>query len=168
MQLLDVTVYYLEMTAPSGRVVPPPCAGLAVRHVPAPSVAFYRALYDAVGRDYHWLSRRKLSDENLAAILNDPLVEMHVLSVDGSDAGFVEFDRRTPGEVEIVQFGLSGPYHGRGLGKWFLRWAIERAWSYAPRRLWLHTCTLDHPAAVPNYLKAGFREFKQERIRRVP
>jgi GNAT superfamily N-acetyltransferase len=168
MQPLDVTVHYLEMTAPTGRRVPPPCAGLAVRHVPAPSVAFYRNLYDAVGRDYHWLSRRKMADEALSAILNDPRVEMHVLDVDGTAAGFVELDRRTPAEIEIVQFGLTPPFHGRGLGKWFLEWTVVRAWSYAPQRLWLHTCTLDHPAALPNYRKAGFREFKREAIRREP
>jgi GNAT superfamily N-acetyltransferase len=168
MPLLDITVHYLEMTAPSERRVPPPHAGLSVRHVPAPSVAFYRSLYDAVGRDYHWLSRRKMADEALAAILNDPLVEMYVLAVDGTDAGFAEIDRRTPGEIEIVQFGLTPPFHGRGLGKWFLAWAVQRAWSYAPRRLWLHTCTLDHPAAIPNYLQAGFHEYRREQIRREP
>jgi GNAT superfamily N-acetyltransferase len=154
------------MHAPNGRVVPPPSAGAAVRYVPLPSIPYYRGLYDAVGRAYNWLGRRKMADEALAAILDDPRVELHVLTIDGVDAGFVELDRRTPGEIEIVQFGLTGPYHGRGLGKWFLQWAVDRAWSYAPRRLWLHTCTLDHPAALPNYLKAGFREFKQERIRR--
>jgi GNAT superfamily N-acetyltransferase len=168
MQLLDVTVYYLEMLASSGRRVAPPCKGLTVRHVSAPSVAFYRELYDAVGRDFHWLTRRKMSDGTLAAVLNDPQVEMHVLDVDGTAARFAELDRRTPGEIEIVQFGLTPPFHGRGLGKWFLDWTVERAWSYGPRRLWLHTCTLDHPAALPNYLKAGFREFKQEQIRREP
>jgi len=168
MPLLDVTVHYLEMLAPNGRVVLPPCEGLAVRHVPVPSVAFYRSLYDAVGRDYHWLSRRKMADDALSAILNDPLVEMHVLSVDGIDAGFAELDRRTPGEIEIVQFGLAGPFLGRGLGRWFLQWTVDRAWSYDPRRLWLHTCTLDHRAAIPNYLKAGFLEYRREQIRREP
>lgn len=55
---------------------------------------------------------------------------------------------------------------GQGLGKFFLRWAIERAWGYAPRRLWLHTCSLDHPAALPNYLKAGFAVFKETTTRK--
>ena len=69
---------------------------------------------------------------------------------------FAELDRRKPGELELVQFGLMAEFIGQGLGKYFLQWTIDRAWGYQPTRLWLHTCTLDHPAALPNYLKAGF------------
>jgi len=123
-------------------------------------------LYDAVGKQYHWLSRRKLSDDELAAILGDARNELHVLHVDGSPAGFTELDRRQPGEIELVQFGLMDDFIGQGLGKWFLQWTIDKAWSYQPRRLWLHTCSLDHPAAVPLYTKAGFVQFKEEAIRR--
>jgi len=75
-------------------------------------------------------------------------------------------DRRQPGEIELVQFGLMGEFIGQGLGQWFLQWTIDKAWSYQPRRLWLHTCSLDHPAAVPLYTKAGFVQFKEEAIRR--
>jgi GNAT superfamily N-acetyltransferase len=91
---------------------------------------------------------------------------MHVLHVDGTPAGFAELDRRQPDEVELVQFGLMAPFIGQGLGKWFLQWAIDKAWSYQPKRFWLHTCTLDHPAALPNYTKAGFVLSKQAMIRR--
>ena len=73
----------------------------------APSVPYYRCLYDAVGKEYHWLSRRKLPDERLAEILNDPLHELHVLHIDGSPAGFAELDRRQPDEIELVQFGVT-------------------------------------------------------------
>lgn len=168
MELVETTVHYLEMTAPHPRRVPAPRAGLTVEHVPAPTVAFYRALYDAVGKDYHWLSRRKMADADLAAILNDPRNEVHVLRVDGAAAGFAELDRRRPEEIELVQFGLTRAFIGQGLGKWFLQWTLERAWTYGPQRIWLHTCTLDHPAALPNYLKAGFALYRQETIRREP
>ena len=70
--LVEVTVYYLEMLAPSHRSVPAPRDGLTVLHVQSPTVPYYRSLYDAVGKEYHWLSRRKMSDEALAAILGDP------------------------------------------------------------------------------------------------
>ncbi len=166
MEIVDVTVYYLEMLSPSRRSVPAPREGLSVRHIAAPTVENYRLLYNAVGRDFHWLSRRKLSDEQLAAVIQHPLNELHVLHVAGTPAGFAEFDRRQPGEIELVQFGLTRDFIGQGLGKWFLQWTIDQAWSYQPRRFWLHTCTLDHPAALPNYLKAGFTLFKQEAIRR--
>jgi len=165
-ELVDVTVYYLEMLTHAKRDVPAPQDGLTVLHARTPSVAYYRFLYDAVGKDYHSLSRRKLSDEELAAILHDPLNEVHVLHVDGSPAGFAELDRRQSEEVELVQFGLMLDFIGQGLGKWFLQWTIDKTWSYEPKRFWLHTCTLDHPAAVPTYKKAGFVQFKEEAIRR--
>jgi GNAT superfamily N-acetyltransferase len=115
-----------------------------------------------VGSNYDWTSRKKLSDAELAAIVHDPKVEIHVLFVDGVPAGFVELDRRVEGEIEITQFGLMPEFIGQGLGKHFLQWAIDKAWSYRPRRLWLHTCTTDHRAALPNYLKAGFATYKEE------
>lgn len=166
MELVDVTVFYLEMLAPSHRSVPIPRDGLTIVHVQAPTVPYYRWLYDAVGKEFHWLSRRKLSDETLAALLGDPRNELHVLHVNGAPAGFAELDRRQPDEIELVQFGLMRDFIGQGLGKWFLQWTIDKAWSYEPKRFWLHTCTLDHPAALANYTKAGFKLFKQETIRR--
>ena len=57
---------------------------------------------------------------------------------------------------------------GQGLGKWFLQWTIDKAWSYSPQRIWLHTCTLDHPAALPMYKKAGFEVFKEDMTVRGP
>jgi GNAT superfamily N-acetyltransferase len=165
-ELVDVTVYYLEMLTLSERTVAAPRDGLTVLHAQQPSVPYYRFLYDAVGKEYNWLSRRKLADDELAAILNDPLNEVHVLHVNGSPAGFAELDRRQPDEVELVQFGLMPDFIGQGLGSWFLQWTIDKVWNYQPKRFWLHTCTLDHPAAVPTYNKAGFVQYKEEHIRR--
>jgi len=116
-QLVDVTVYYLEMLAPSQRSVQAPRDGLTVLHDQAPSVPHYRFLYDAVGDDYNWLSHRKLTDVELAAVIHDPQNELHVLHVDGSPAGFAELDRRQLDEIELVQFGLMLKFIGQGLGK---------------------------------------------------
>ena len=164
MEQVEVTVYYLEMLAASRRSVPAPRDRLRVVHVQSPTVPYYRSLYNAVGEDYRWLGRRKLSDEALAAIIRDPLNELHVLHVAGTPAGFAELDRCTPNEIELVQFGLTANFIGQGLGKWFLQWIIDKVWSYEPKRLWLHTCTLDHPAALPNYTKAGFVLYEQAAI----
>lgn len=166
-EMIDVKVFYLEMHAHARRTVPAPRGGLSVIHAKKPTVAYYRFLYAAVGNDYHWLGRRKLSDPELAAILNDSKDEVHVLMVDGVPAGFAELDRRMDQEIELVQFGLMRDFIGQGLGKFFLQWTIDKAWSYHPQRFWLHTCTLDHPAALPNYLKAGFAIYKEELIQRA-
>lgn len=150
------------MLAPPQQAVPPLRDGLAIVHAQQPTVAYYRFLYDAVGKDYDWTSRKRLSDAALAAILNDPLDEVHVLMSDGVPSGFAELNRRIQGEIELVQFGLLPQLIGQGLGKLFLQWTIDKAWSCQPRRFWLHTCTKDHPAALPNYLKAGFTIYKEE------
>lgn len=162
MPVVDVKIYYLEMLSPPGRTVPPARDGLTVVHAKKPTVAYYRSLYDSVGGPYHWLSRRKITDADLASLIHDPLMENHVLHVDGVPAGFAELDRRIEGEIELVQFGLMPEFIGQGLGKYFLNWTIDKAWSYNPKRFWLHTCTLDHKAALPNYLKAGFVVSKEE------
>ena len=159
---MKVKTTYLQMFAHPHRVVPPPGEGLLVIHANKPAVSYYRFLYDTVGREYDWTSRKKLSDTELAALLNDPRLEIHVLMSDGVPAGFAELDRRIEGEIELVQFGLMPQFIGQGLGRYFLQWVIDKAWSYAPRRFWLHTCTHDHPAALPNYLKAGFAIYKEE------
>ena len=75
---------------------------------------YYRSLYNAVGKDFHWLSRRKMSDEALAAIIGDPLNELHVLHVDGTPAGFAELDRRQPNEIELVSVRPDAGLHRPG------------------------------------------------------
>lgn len=165
MSSVEVTVYYLEMLTASFRKLPEVPYELNVLFARHPTVSYYRYLYDAVGRDYNWVNRKKLSDPELAAIIQHPQNEVHVLFADGSPAGFAELDRRQKDEIELVQFGLLPEFVGQGLGKWFLQWTVNRVWEYQPKRFWLHTCTLDHPAALGNYKKAGFVEYKQESIR---
>jgi GNAT superfamily N-acetyltransferase len=159
---MKVRITYLEMLARPEQVVPPPREGLTVVRDKRPTAAHYRFLYDAVGRDYGWPRCQRLSDAELAAVLHDPRLEIHVLMADGIPAGFAELDRRARGEIKLAQFGLMPEFIGQGLGRYFLRWTIDKAWSYGPRRFWLHTCTNDHPAALPNYLKAGFAVYKEE------
>jgi hypothetical protein len=129
---MRIKVTYLEMAARPERMVPPPRAGLTIVPVKEPTVAYYRSLYDAVGTDYDWTSGKNLSDAQLAAILNDPRDEVHVLMAESVSAGFAELDRRTEGEIELVQFGLTRDFIGQGLGKYCLQWTIERRGAMAP------------------------------------
>jgi GNAT superfamily N-acetyltransferase len=159
---MEVTTTYLQMFAQPPRLVEPPREGLAVVFARSPTLAFYRFLYDAVGRDWQWIDRKKLSDAELGKIIHDPLVEVHVLLADGVPAGYAELDRRTAGDIELAYFGIVPEFIGQGLGKYLLSWACAKAWSYRPNRFWVHTCTLDHEAALPNYVKAGFVIYKTE------
>jgi GNAT superfamily N-acetyltransferase len=162
MPKVDVRTFYLEMRVPPRETLAPPREGLIFLHALRPTVPYYRFFYDVVGEQWHWDNRKRLSDAEVAAIIHDPRVEMHVLYCDGVPAGFAELDRRQGDDIELVQFGLLPDFIGKGLGKFFLNWTIRKAWSYHPKRFWLHTCTLDHPAALPNYLKAGFALFREE------
>jgi GNAT superfamily N-acetyltransferase len=163
MPTVAVTRTYLEMTRPGqllGARLDDPTVSLD-RAFECP-VSFFRYLYVEVGRSYHWVDRLPWSDEQLRARLADPDVTLWVLRVKGSPAGYFELERRDDGSVEIAYFGLLPEFLGRGLGKHLLTAAVEAAWSLGAARVWLHTCTLDDPAALPNYRKRGFRPYREE------
>jgi GNAT superfamily N-acetyltransferase len=154
---------YLEMTAPSAlRPARKPTGELSIEPVARPTAALWRFLYTEVGRQYRWFDRLPWSDEQAQAYLDDPAISLWVASVDRETAGYFELHREDDGSVEIVYFGLLPGYTGRGLGGQLLNEAVTRAWDTGAQRVWLHTCTFDHPAALPNYLKRGFTVFKIE------
>lgn len=120
-------------------------------------LAFYRYLYEQVGKPHDWTVRREMDDAELSAIIHADRTEIQVLYADGAPAGFFELDvASVPTEVEIVYFGLSVDFQGMGLGKFFLSEAIEAAWARGPSKVTLHTNTLDSPRALYIYQKAGF------------
>jgi GNAT superfamily N-acetyltransferase len=102
-----------------------------------------------------------MSEGRLAGIIGDPDVEALALVVDGEDRGLIELDFRTRGECELAFLGLVPGATGQGLGAALIGEAIERAFKRRIARLWLHTCTLDHPAAMRLYLRAGFRAYRR-------
>jgi len=139
-----------------------PRPDLTVVRAVKPTVSFYRYLYNMVGEQWQWVDRHKLSDEQLAAIIRDPAVEVYVLYVNGVPAGYAELDRRQFPDIELAYFGIMPEFIGQKLGPYLLRWSIDKAFSYSPRRLWLHTCTLDHPKALATYRRAGFQIYSTE------
>ena len=157
---IETLVTYLEITAPPATApLPPPRAGLEVRAARRPTLSFYRYLYRTIGEDWIWVVRRLLSDAELRAILHDPAVEVNVLWADGVPAGLAELDRREPPDVELAYFGLLPEFIGQGLGRWLLDWTIRHVFRAGARRLWVHTCDLDHPRALGVYRKSGFRVY---------
>ncbi len=157
---IPVTITYLEQKARP--VLPTPVrphGKIAILRVEHPPVHYYRYLYRLVGDPWKWVSRRRLSDEDLGEIIQDPSVYIYVLYLNGAPAGFAEIDNREPDGAELKFFGLAPEFTGRGLGAYFLTNALDLAWSLDPKRLRLETCTLDHAAALPLYQKMGFRVF---------
>jgi GNAT superfamily N-acetyltransferase len=126
------------------------------------SVVTSRDLYARVGHPYHWHERDAWGDVELARYLSRAQVSVWVLRDADLVAGFFELLSHDDGSIEIALFGLLGEYHGRGLGRYLLTRAAEEAWRSGANRVWLHTCTLDGPAALPNYLARGFVPFRTE------
>ena len=115
-----------------------------------------------VGRNYHWIDRLPWTDEDIRAHLAQPEVSVWLMKHDRDIAGYFELRKCDDGSIEIAYFGLLPQFIGRGLGKHLLTSATQQAWKDGANRVWLHTCTLDDPAAMPNYLKRGFKAFKTE------
>ncbi|RCS24189.1 GNAT family N-acetyltransferase [Phyllobacterium salinisoli] len=155
---LIARVTHLEMTERSAVSVPTPIGiKLAIMRASDMPVHYYRYLYEQVGKPHHWAMRRNQSDAEIAATINAPTTEIHVLYADGSPAGFVELDlARMPEEAEILYFGLVPDFQGRGLGNFFLAEAIATAWSHGPQKVTIHTNSLDSPRALQLYQKMGF------------
>jgi GNAT superfamily N-acetyltransferase len=127
-----------------------------------PPLAEYRELFRSIGAPYLWFSRLAMPDEQLAAIVRDPNVEIYVIRDGSKRAGLLELDFGIPKECELAFFGLDGPYVGKGLGRWLMNRAIEIAWSHPIERFWVHTCSLDHPGALDFYRRSGFVAFKRQ------
>jgi GNAT superfamily N-acetyltransferase len=156
---LAAVVTYLEMLEPP--VIPPlnRSDGRSIRLVEKPGLSWYRDLFKAVGRDWLWWSRLRMSDGELAAVIRDPQVEVFALSEGGEDVGLLELDARSWPDVELTFFGVVPGLVGKGAGAALMAFALERVWSRGAKRFWLHTCSLDHPKALGFYIKWGFRPY---------
>jgi GNAT superfamily N-acetyltransferase len=161
---VEVTRTYLQLQEP-GDLHPARADDSRVRidrviNCPA---SFARFLYAEVGRLYHWIDRLPWTDAQITAHLARPEITLWVMYSEGAPAGYFELERHEDGAIEIAYFGLMQDFLGRGLGKHLLTVAVQQAWSDGANRVWLHTCTLDDAASMPNYLKRGFKPFKQEK-----
>jgi GNAT superfamily N-acetyltransferase len=158
-----VTRTYLELRAPDElRPAPPPVPAPVVQRVGECPPSFYRYLYAEVGRAFHWTDRLGWTDDTIRSHLANPGVSLWLLTWQSAPAGYFELRRHEDTSMEVAYFGLLPEYLGRGWGKFLLTEAVREAWRSDPSRVWLHTCTLDHPAALPNYLQRGFRPVRQE------
>lgn len=163
-----MVTHYLEMASPDDLALPSGSLDrLRFQEVaePTPELAWF--LYVAVGLRWSWVDRLRWSLEAWRDHVAREDVSLWLASLDGSPAGYVEYRLDLPAEVQIWYFGLLPGFMGRGLGGELLVRAVQAAWRWDPGRVWLHTCSLDAPAALENYRARGFRVYDETREEKV-
>jgi GNAT superfamily N-acetyltransferase len=163
---LAAVVTYLEMRSPPDPEIP--SSPLSLKRIEVPQPAHYRELFRRIGAPWLWFSRLIMDDAHLASIIQHPKVELDaVVDEAGREVGILELDFREPSECELSFIGLVPELSGKGHGRWLLAEAVRRAWREGVDRVHVHTCSLDHPAALAAYRRAGFTPFKRA-IERFP
>lgn len=163
---IAAVVTFLEMRSPPKQAVPP--SRLSLKPVEMPQPEHYRTLFRLVGAPWLWFSRLIMDDAKLASIIQDPNVELFAVEDEsGQDCGMLELDFRGTGECELSFIGLVPQLAGKGHGRWLLAEAVRRAWRKGVTRVHVHTCSLDHPAALAAYRRAGFTPYRRA-IERFP
>jgi GNAT superfamily N-acetyltransferase len=167
---VDQTITYLEMTSPD-ELIPgrPPPQPLRLERVEAASADRFRSAVLRIGEPHSWTTPSGRSEDRWRERLARPDVLAWIARVDDEVAGAIELELQPQGEVEITMFGLVPEMVGHGFGGHLLTLATQLAWEARlpddppNRRVWLHTSSLDHPHAIPNYERRGFRVFRSER-----
>lgn len=149
-------VTYLEMTSDPQLEVPPPHPDLKLERWLAVDQDAYFELFKAVGEPWLWSGRLRLSKNEVRNLFEDPQYQLYQLRRNEAAIGLLELDFRVESECEFSYFGLVGEAVGQGIGKWFMMEALRHAWRTDITRVWLHTCTLDHPKALGFYQSCGF------------
>src|SRR5687768_9966227 len=154
---VGAVVTYLEMLEPPAPG-PMPDSPLRLERWADPDPARYRRLFERVGAPWLWYSRLTMDEAALSAAI----AEVHgVIDPAGDEVGLIELDFRTEGECLIRFLGLTPALAGRGHGRWLFAQLLRLAWRSGVTRVHVNTCTLDHPAALRAYLKAGFRAYRR-------
>jgi len=159
----DTTIYYLQMLAESELNSKPAVSGLTITETKIKEYRFNRFLYSLVGEQWQWFDKLKESDESWKAYSERDNLRTWVAYYEGAIAGYFELEIDQQQEVEIKYFGLTPAFIGKGFGGYLLSYAIQQAWQTCKaKRIWVHTCSLDHPSALANYQARGFTLYHQE------
>lgn len=158
----EVTTYYLEMCCPSHLKAKPPLDNLDIKECKIKQFQFNRFLYGLVGHAWQWTDKLDWSDTQWEAYVNDAGLRTWVAYTQGTPAGYYELQCGDQGSVQITYFGLASGFIGLGYGGYLLSHAIQSAWKTpGTQRVWVHTCSLDHPSALQNYQARGMKIYKE-------
>lgn len=159
-----VTVTSLEMTSPEQVVTAEFTPDAVAWHrVANGKASVSRDFYRRVGQPWYWVDRLDWSEAQWGEWTDRPEHHLMVAQQDGRDVGYAELEQQQAGAVEVAYFGLLPEAIGRGLGRWWLAEVLAEAWRLpGTKRVWVHTCTLDGPAALSTYQGRGLRPFSRE------
>jgi GNAT superfamily N-acetyltransferase len=161
--MTDISIFNLEMTDPSQLKPKNDPNGLTLVEVKIKQYQFNRFLYQFVGAGWQWTDKLTLTDSQWQEYSEADNLHLFVAYKDGAPAGYFELQQQDDATVEIMYFGLGERFIGKGFGGYLLTQAIEQAWLLPnTRRVWVHTCSLDHPSALQNYQARGFSLFRTD------
>jgi len=157
-----VKTYYLEIRSSADLLEKPGNPGLQVNERTDRDFQFNKRLYELVGNQWDWNDKLAWSDRQWQGYAEADNLHTWIATFEGMEAGYFELQKQAGGQVEIAYFGLLPEFIGRGLGGHLLTRAIKSAWSMGASRVWVHTCSLDHPGALGNYQARGMHIYKTE------
>lgn len=164
----EETVWFLEMLDPTElRPANGPGPDVDLRQARIPCVPVNWFFYCTVGKDWNWTDRFRWTADQWRDFVHDAAVSTWVGYVEGTPVGYAEIMGNPGEDVSIESFGLLPQFIGQGIGGKLLTKVVQTAWSIPARRVWLHSCSFDHPSAMNNYKARGFRLYDTVRQTKV-
>ena len=159
----EVTIWSLEMTSRDQLNIKilPDHIDFQIHECQIKNHNINRFLYSWVGSLYQWTDKLKWTDQQWQSFAEDDNLRLWIAYLEGTPAGYFELFKQGD-DIELLYFGLAEGFLNKGVGGFFLSQAITEAWNWNAKRVWVHTCSLDHPHALNNYQSRGFRVYKTE------
>lgn len=158
-----LTIYYLEMLA-SEHLNPKlsPSADVQITECLHKQFELNRFFYRYVGDAWQWFDKKEWDEQQWQAYAHRDELRLFMLSWKGTPAGYYELEKHQDGSVEIAYLGVAPAFLDKRLGGYLLTHCIEQAWQWQAKRVWVHTCSLDHPYALANYQARGLQIYQTE------
>lgn len=158
----EIVTYFLEMNTPQNLKEKPKPDRFEVNEAEIKQYKFNRFMYQFIGEHWNWNDKDSFSDETWKGYSESENLRTWVAYFKGSIAGYFELERQPNSNVEVTYFGLAPDFIGKGFGGYLLSYAIKSAWGWeGTKRVWLHTCSLDHESAINNYMARGFEIYRE-------
>ena len=137
--------------------------GYSIKLVEPVDFQLNKFFYKNVGKNHHWVDRLVWTEKQWTEYVSNKKVKTYILKKQDDLVGYFELILHQ-NEIEIAYLGLLEEYQNKKLGSFLLSSAIKNSFSYQTKRVWVHTCSLDHKNALNNYISRGMKIFKKETV----